>query len=112
MATYGEIVANRDWFVHEVGVVDAIVEQCQSASFETSCMHINDWPGELSAYKGAYDDLLEKMSGESGIGYATGTERLKAIAAGLHFAGKAYLTAEAENEASIKTQIDDLLRNF
>ena len=112
MATYGEIVANRDWFVHEVGVVDAIVEQCQSASLQTSCMHIYDWPGELSAYKGAYDDLLENMSGESGISYATGSERLKAVAAGLHFAGKAYLAVEAENEASIKTQIDDLLRNF
>jgi hypothetical protein len=116
MATYGEIVANRDWFVHEIAAVDAVAAKCLSANWQMSCMHIYEWPGELSAYKGAYDDLLEnmsgEMSGESGISYATGSERLKAVAAGLHSTAKAYLTVEAENESAIRTQIDDLLRNF
>ena len=101
MATYGEIVANRDWFVHEIGVVDAVAERCQSAEFQISCMHISDWPGELSDYKSAYEDLLETMSGLTAIGYATGEQRLRAVSTGLRSTGKAYLTVEAENESAI-----------
>jgi hypothetical protein len=112
MATYGEIVANRDWFVHEIAVVDAIAVQCESAQFQISCMHISDWPAELTDYRTAYDNLLETMSGTTEIGYATGVSRLKAVASGLHTTGKAYLAVEAENESAIKQQVEDLLRNL
>ncbi len=112
MATYGEIVANRDWFVHEVSVVGAIAEKCQAASFQVSCMHISDWPDELATYKAAYDDLLETMSGSTEMGYATGESRLEAVSRGLYATGKAYLAVEAENESAISSEIDDLLRSY
>ena len=101
MATYGEIVANRDWFVHEIAAVDAVAAKCLSANWQMSCMHIYEWPGELSDYKSAYDDLLETMSGLTAIGYATGEQRLRAVSTGLRSTGKAYLTVEAENESGI-----------
>ncbi len=112
MATYGEIVANRDWFVSEIAVVNRVADLCTSAQFQISCMHITEWPDELTAYKTAYDNLLTTMSETTEIGYATGVSRLKALAEGLHATGKAYLTVEAANESAIATQVQDLLRNF
>jgi hypothetical protein len=109
VTTYEEIVVNRNWFKHQIEALEERAGECSQASGAVLCTFASGWTAPLEEFRVAYEELLHEMSGETDMGYLTGRNRLEAAAELLEATLRAYIRAEADAEAAIRSQVLDLL---